>query len=485
MESRAIRYVCHACGAEAAGDESPFVCPSVENSDGDDRDHVLRRIVHDASEIASFEAARTIFLDSEPNPFRRYAPLAYSRQVALEHDLTGADYLAIVDRLDAAVREVDGSGFRETPCTNTPRLAAAIGLGEDQLWVKDETGNVSGSHKGRHLMGSMIWLEARREWRTASGVPVEDRALGIASCGNAALAAGVIAHAAERPLEVFVPLHASPPVVARLDALGATITRCERRASDPGGDPCYLRFVESTHRRVSPFTVQGNRCGLAMDGGATLGWEIVSTLLRTETQLDHLVVQVGGGGLASACMQAFREARAFGLIDALPRIHTVQTQGGFPLRRAYDRIVAEFASISAAPVGAADFDPVADDARARSIRDDVFPEDLADLLLHAATHRSDYMWSWETPPESIAYGILDDETYDWVAVVEGMLETGGIPLVVSEECLARAHALAHEHTDSPVEPTGTAGLAGLIALVEAETIGPDENAAVLFTGRER
>jgi hypothetical protein len=29
----------------------------------------------------------------------------------------------------------------------------------------------------------------------------------------------------------------------------------------------------------------------------------------------------------------------------------------------------------------------------------------------------------------VATGILDDETYDWRAVVEGMLTTGGRPLV--------------------------------------------------------
>ena len=52
------------------------------------------------------------------------------------------------------------------------------------------------------------------------------------------------------------------------------------------------------------------------------------------------------------------------------------------------------------------------------------------------------MWPWETEPHSIAHGILDDETYDWAAVVEAMLTTGGRPVVVSEELLARANQLA-------------------------------------------
>ena len=38
-----------------------------------------------------------------------------------------------------------------------PALAAALGLATT-LWVKDETRNVSGSHKARHLMGVMLYL---------------------------------------------------------------------------------------------------------------------------------------------------------------------------------------------------------------------------------------------------------------------------------------------------------------------------------------
>ena len=45
-------------------------------------------------------------------------------------------------------------------------------------------------------------------------------------------------------------------------------------------------------------------------------------------------------------------------------------------------------------------------------------------LAHAARHRADFMWPWETEPVSVATGILDDETYDWLAVVRGTIESG-------------------------------------------------------------
>ncbi len=95
------------------------------------------------------------------------------------------------------------------------------------------------------------------------------------------------------------------------------------------------------------------------------------------------------------------------------------------------------------------------------------------------------MWPWETAPTSIAFGILADETYAWLAVIEGMLASNGIPIVVSEDRLAEAHRLGRAHTGIAAEPTGTAGLAGLMALVESGVVRAGERAAVLFTGVER
>jgi threonine synthase len=106
------------------------------------------------------------------------------------------------------------------------------------------------------------------------------------------------------------------------------------------------------------------------------------------------------------------------------------------------------------------------------------------VLAVAAQHRSAYMWPWETEPKSIAAGIIDDETYDWRAVVGAMLATGGRPLVVAEDTLAEANELGAA-TGIPADPTGTAGLAGLLDLRRAGVVGADERACVLFTGVRR
>jgi threonine synthase len=95
------------------------------------------------------------------------------------------------------------------------------------------------------------------------------------------------------------------------------------------------------------------------------------------------------------------------------------------------------------------------------------------------------MWPWESEPASIAHGILDDETYDWLAVVRAMLATGGRPLVVGEPELRAANELAVRATGIQADATGSAGLAGLLHLRDQGEVAPAERVAVLLTGIRR
>jgi threonine synthase len=106
-------------------------------------------------------------------------------------------------------------------------------------------------------------------------------------------------------------------------------------------------------------------------------------------------------------------------------------------------------------------------------------------MAKAAAHRSAFMQPWEKEPKSVATGILDDETYDWRAVVEGMLLTGGRPLVVSEDLLLEANRLGVSSTGIRVDPTGSSGLAGLLEMRRSGAIGDQDRVAVLFTGVQR
>jgi threonine synthase len=280
-------------------------------------------------------------------------------------------------------------------------------------------------------MGLMLHLLVSQRYAEGD----QDAPLAIASCGNAAVAAATVARAASRHLDVYVPDTATPAVLDQLADLGAAVRVCPRT---PGqvGDPSYLAFRDAVSGGAVPFSCQGSDNGLTIDGGATLGWELASQLHGAKPA--RLFVQVGGGALASAVAQGLGDAQRLGVIQRRPALVAVQTAGAFPLVRAYERMTA------------------GDVAR-------------------AATHRSQYMWPWETTPQSIAHGILDDETYDWVAVIRAIFESGGHAVVVEESTLEEANRVGREATGIDVSHTGSAGLAG--AMAEG-----DRDGVVLFTG---
>ena len=437
---------CPACGYVAGpGEPLPFRCPGAGK---DDADHVLTRVL--SPEQTRFPSG------GDPNPYLRYRALMHSRHAAAARGMSDAGYVDLVGSLDESVAAVAGHGFRVTPFFRSRELSEALGFSAaGGVWVKDETGNVSGSHKGRHLMGVLIHLAVMEECGVLD--PAGRRDLAIASCGNAALAAAMLARSCGWPLTVFVPPEADASVVHALRDLAATVVICPR---EPGatGDPAYLRLREHLDRGALPFTTQGPENGLAIEGGQTLGYELVTDLAGAG--LDHLIVQVGGGALASSCLQALREAADLGALGRLPRVHTVQTRGAHPLERAYTRVRA-------------------------LLPDEPDPDAVRRGMAKAAAHRSAFMQAWDTPPRSVATGILDDETYDWRAVVEGMLLTRGRPVVVSEDSLVAGHRLAVTATGIPVDPTGSAGLAGLGEMRRSGEIRDDERVAVLCTGRQR
>ncbi len=461
---------CSGCGFRVA-DDGPlaFACPAARP--GDDVDHVLVRLLDPAAPTLEDDAATA-------NPYLRWRRRFHAWHRARAAGWTDADYVALVERLDAAVAAVDGHGFRITPFSRSDALSEALGFSAaGGAWVKDETGNVSGSHKARHLFGTILELAVEEARVAAAGWPMAGPAaaagspappasparLAIASCGNAALAAAVVARAAGRPLDVFIPPDADPVVVERLRALGADCLVCQR---EPGiaGDPTYHALRRAIAAGAVPFTCQGNLNGLAIEGGQTLGWELAAAVGAPggPARLDRLVVQVGGGALLSSCIAGFEDAGRLASAAgrgaaALPRIHAVQPATVHPLQRAFEAVRARVEA--GAP--------------------------HADALAAAARHRATAMWPWEQEPHSIAHGIIDDETYDWRACVAGMLASGGSPVVVDEATFEEANALGRATTGIDVDHTGTAGLAGLLALRRADLVRPDETVAILFTGAVR
>jgi len=384
-------------------------------------------------------------LTDDTNPFVAFRTLLWSHHRAIAAGWSDTRYVDTVRRFDDAVAAVDGHGFRTTPLVRQIALADAIGQ-TGGIWAKDETGNVSGSHKARHLFGLALHL-------LVDEVPT-DTTLAISSCGNAALAAAIVARAAGRPLAVHVPTWADITVLDRLDDLGADVRVCQRRDGE-AGDPCILRFRELVATGAVPFTCQGIEAPWTIDGGRTLGFELVTGLTAHDRSPTRLLVQVGGAALASSIVQALTDAVDLGGSDVLPGgrppLVAVQTEGCAPLARAFNRVA-----------------------------------DADDPVAALAEHDGPHMWPWDDPG-SAATGILDDVAYDWRPVVHDMLlgPVPGGPVVALETDVVEAHRLVRTHTSVPADPTGTAGLAGLLAARRDGCIEADEEVVILLTGVER
>ena len=401
----------------------PWRCPRATT---DDPYHVLHLEDDDPDPVLDLTVPTLVrAVEGDPtreptslNPFVVYGPRLAWWAFATANGMTDSACEGLTEELAGDVRV--------TPFERSVALSERL---RTNVWVKDETGDVAGSHKARHLLGILLHL------RAAELLGLLDRRppLAIASCGNAALAAAMLAARLDWPLDVYVPTWMDDSFGDRLDGLGARIHRCERRAGDPPGDPAMLRFREARDAGAIPFTVQGPENALCLDGGRTLGWEMADQAALAGVELDRAVVQVGGGAFA-ACLGA-------GLGRAV-RLDTVQAAGCAPLADAWER---------------------------------------AAVIDQPTRYWPHVMRPW-TDPHSAADGILDDETYDWIAVVEAMVESGGSPIVAPETEIVRAHELATA-AGFRVSATGSAGLAGLLTI--ADRLRAGDHVAIVMSGAAR
>ncbi len=400
-------YRCATCGAQVPIDTLyPFKCPEAPAGDSH---HVLHPVT---------DGPVPDVID-DPNPFEAYGPSLAWWAFARSRGMSEEQCVALT-------REV-ADGFHVTPCAPQELLGETLGA---QVWVKNETGNVGGSHKARHLVTILLHLRAAEELGLA---PDQRAPLAIASCGNAAIAASTLAKAANWPIEVFVPDTAAGVVIDTLEGLGAHVNKCARTPDGPAGDPSVLAFRQAVADGAIPFSVQGPENGLCLDGGRTIGWEMAGQL----PDGTRVLIQVGGG--------AFAACAGWGLGPGFP-LDTVQTEGGAPLQRAWQRA-----------------------------------GDLATDQLGARW--GEFMTPWDNP-NSLADGILDDETYDWQGDVEVMRASGGRPIVVSEKAVEDAYELA-KTTGVPVSPTGSAALAALLPTADGPSVAPGEQVAIVFSGVAR
>ncbi len=418
--------VCARCGEVVpATQPMSFICP---NATIYNHHHVL---LLDEQPRASVRESYNPFI-----AFRRMLMwAAFADSIGLNDD----QQIDLVNTLTARVKNVDGVGFHFTPMRRADSLSDHLGFSEHGgVWIKDETANVAGSHKARHIFTELLHLmsleiSGHAPWSFATRPD-----LAIASCGNAALAAATLAKSVDWPINVFVPVDSPPSVLARLHEIDAIVNVCERNEENNAGDPTVREFRIAVNDGCIPFGVQGPENAWCLDGGRTIGWEVGEQARIKGVKFARVYAQVGGGAFAANLSQGLSLSQP----DA--KLMAVQTEGCAPLERAY-RLAGETGGVA-----------------------------------NAGARWETCMWPWETPPSSIADGILDDETYDWVSVLNQMDATKGRPVVAREVIVKTAWEHGVEYTGINASPTGTAGLAGLVT--DRRNVQDDDNVLVVFSG---
>lgn len=451
--------------------------------------HILEKILPDEF---SFDI-RTL-LDVSPNfsnPYLLFRKFFYSYYLAKKLKV---DYKQLITEVNDSLKKIGEPGFEITPLIVKDNLPGIPG----RTLIKNETCNVSGSHKARHLMGNIIYLEVLKR----AGIIPKKPKLAIYSCGNAALGAAAVAKAAGYELDVFIPLNVNPKVIKKLNHYGANIIECPRIPGE-SGDPCYKKFQEALDSSSIPFSCSGTDNWSNIEGGQTLCLELIAQANLIKQKIDAMVIQVGGGALANSTVKTLEELYLTDSIDTMPVIYTVQTESGYPLVRAYLIMIREIAAKNNL-ICSLNIDNSAEatvknqtflkylnnnleelSKIAQFSKDNYTTDKIQNVLKDSSQNMKKYMWAWESEPHSIAHGILDDITYDWFKIIQGMLRTGGLPMTVTEQELKEANILAKNSTKISVDHTGSSGFAGYIKLKKLRLISKTASTTVIFTGTER
>ena len=204
-----------------------------------------------------------------------------------------------------------------TPLIHTGRLGER--LGAQDLWVKDEGINPTGSFKARGLSCAISMC-------ADLGV----RKVAIPSAGNAAGALAAYAAAAGIEAYIFMPKDVPQSNFIECSATGAHVTLVDGLISDCG------KMVASRKDAEGWYDVSTLKEPYRIEGKKTMGYELAEQL---HWQLPDVIFYPCGGGVGLIGMwKAFAEMETLGWISSRrPKMIVVQAEGCAPIVRAYDQ----------------------------------------------------------------------------------------------------------------------------------------------------
>ena len=250
----------------------------------------------------------------------------------------------------------------------------------------------------------------------------DGRTLACASTGNAASSLAVQAAAIGLTCYIFVPYNAPRAKIVQLLMCGATVFAVEGSYDDAFDlciEACNTFGWYNRNTGYNPYLVEGKK---------TVGLEIAEQL---QWQVPHnILVPTGDGCIISGVYRGFEDFYRLGMIDRIPRMIAVQTEGSPAIVRALegDGIVRPY------------------------------------------------------PARTVADGISVSLPRNGAMAVKVIHESGGFGITVSDEEILTAEKELARLTGVFAEPSGAASYAGLLRLLEEGKIARDERVVLLVTG---
>lgn len=206
-------------------------------------------------------------------------------------------------------------GEGDTPLVHVPRTGAQLGCAG--LWIKDEGVNPTGSFKSRGLSAAVT--------RAAAGGAV---GLVLPTAGNAGVAASAYGARAGLPVKVFAPRSTPPTLLAQIRLFGGDLELVDGHIGDCG------RKARAFSTEHGYFDVSTLKEPYRIEGKKTLGLELA--MQRNWALPDAIIYPTGGGTGLIGMWKAFRELHQIGWVTGnLPRLYSVQSSGCAPVVRAF------------------------------------------------------------------------------------------------------------------------------------------------------
>ncbi|MEA2033265.1 MAG: threonine synthase, partial [Euryarchaeota archaeon] len=202
-----------------------------------------------------------------------------------------------------------------TPLYGCDRLAKSSGV--DDLWVKHEGLNPSGSFKDRGMTVGVT-----------KAVELDVKGVACASTGNTSASLAIFAAKAGIPCYVMLPKgKVALGKIAQAMMHGAKIFSLRGNFDDALRIVRVICEEEKLYllNSVNPYRLEGQKT-IAFEVAEKLGWNAP----------DRVILPVGNAGNISAIFKGFSELKTLGITDSIPKMTGIQAAGARPVVNAFE-----------------------------------------------------------------------------------------------------------------------------------------------------